>query len=239
MNQATLSVNQAKVSNQQAPNSLNQSQIMNQVARNSSTQARISSTSTLSRISAIESYVVASPISVPHLSPDHLDDAGHHSGMSNQSTLERHHSPGDSSVCSTSPTPPLHPISFPPLSTSVSSKFKDLLLPPASMSSRRSSIGSHKSTNSNDDLQGSSSHPPSRSSSELNLNSKYGNLSNVLGKGAFATVKLCCPVGSKEKYAVKEFRKKKKEESTVWGFKSFFYFISWVDLERIYQESTS
>lgn len=209
MNQATVSVNQTKLSNQQASNSLNQSQIMNQAARNSSTQARISAT---------ESYVVASPISVPHLSPDHLDDAGHHSGMSNQSTLERHHSPGDSSVCSNSPTPPLHPILFPPLSTSVSSKFKDLLLPPASMSSRRSSIGSHKSTNSNDDLQGSSSHPPSRSSSELNLNSKYGNLSNVLGKGAFATVKLCCPVGSKEKYAVKEFRKKKKEESTVCFF---------------------
>jgi protein-serine/threonine kinase len=36
----------------------------------------------------------------------------------------------------------------------------------------------------------------------------------VLGHGAFATVKLCCPVGTKEKYAVKEFRKKRKDETT-------------------------
>ena len=82
------------------------------------------------------------------------------------------------------------------------------------MSARRSSLGSQRSTSSQDDhfVPG---HGPSRSSSELNLKEKYGNVSNVLGKGAFATVKLCCPVGSKEKYAVKEFRKKKKEESTV------------------------
>lgn len=52
-----------------------------------------------------------------------------------------------------------------------------------------------------------------RSGSEQSLSEKYGALSNVLGKGAFATVKLCCPVNSTKKYAVKEFRKKRREES--------------------------
>ncbi|KAJ3310723.1 serine/threonine-protein kinase HAL4/sat4 [Boothiomyces sp. JEL0838] len=55
--------------------------------------------------------------------------------------------------------------------------------------------------------------PLTRSSSESSFSEKYGSTEGVLGKGAYATVKLCCPVNSKAKYAVKEFRKKKKEET--------------------------
>ena len=179
-------------------------------AQNSSAQPRASTNSISAGLfnssHTPEASVCASPISVPHLSPENHDDTGDHSAISNQTTLERHHSPGGSDACSNSSTPPLNPIAT---SVSVSSKFKDLLLPPVSISGRRSSVGSHKSSSADDQ-------PPSRSSSELNLKEKYGNLSNVLGKGAFATVKLCCPVGSKEKYAVKEFRKKKKDETLVW-----------------------
>lgn len=53
-----------------------------------------------------------------------------------------------------------------------------------------------------------------RSNSETSLNEKYGKLEDVLGKGAFATVKLCCPLNSNKKFAVKEFRKKRKDESS-------------------------
>lgn len=35
-----------------------------------------------------------------------------------------------------------------------------------------------------------------------------------MGTGAFATVKLCCPLGSRQKFAVKEFRKKKSAETS-------------------------
>ena len=42
---------------------------------------------------------------------------------------------------------------------------------------------------------------------------KYGKMEDFLGKGSFATVRLCCPQNSNSKYAVKEFRKKKKDES--------------------------
>jgi hypothetical protein len=55
----------------------------------------------------------------------------------------------------------------------------------------------------------------SRTSSEQSFEEKYGNPESVLGKGTFATVKLCCPLNSKTKYAVKEFRKRRKEESKV------------------------
>lgn len=123
-----------------------------------------------------------------------------------------------SSECSSSTTPPLLPstitISHPP---STATKFKDLLLPPPA---RTASAGS--SSSSMDETHLLQPPPPpqthtslSRTNSELNLKEKYGNLSSVLGKGAFATVKLCCPVGGKEKYAVKEFRKKKKDETNV------------------------
>ncbi|KAJ2998616.1 serine/threonine-protein kinase HAL4/sat4 [Globomyces sp. JEL0801] len=53
----------------------------------------------------------------------------------------------------------------------------------------------------------------SRSSSETSFDEKYGRTSDVLGKGSFATVKLCCPTGSNIKYAVKEFRKKGNNET--------------------------
>lgn len=173
--------------------------------------------------SSMGSSVVFSPVSVPQLrsnngpqtveSSSQEETNGHQSG--NQSTLERHPSPGDSSFCSSSTTPPIHPSH----SLQITSKFKDLILPQSATAAasstgfRRASMSSHKSIGSIDDTH-IPGHGPSRSSSELSLKEKYGNLSNVLGKGAFATVKLCCPVGGKEKYAVKEFRKKKKEEST-------------------------
>ena len=53
----------------------------------------------------------------------------------------------------------------------------------------------------------------SRSGSEISFNEKYGSTNNILGKGSFATVKLCCLLGSDEKFAVKEFRKRRREES--------------------------
>ncbi|KAJ3348155.1 serine/threonine-protein kinase HAL4/sat4 [Kappamyces sp. JEL0680] len=97
--------------------------------------------------------------------------------------------------------------------SSTANKFKELLLPPGSAPAiaRRPSVGSHKSDKSDDAFP---SGRLSRNSSEVSLQEKYGSLEGVLGRGAFATVKLCCPVGSKEKYAVKEFRKKRKDEST-------------------------
>jgi hypothetical protein len=52
-----------------------------------------------------------------------------------------------------------------------------------------------------------------RSDSEQSLTEKYGKLEEVLGKGSFATVRLCCPSNSTKKYAVKEFRKKNKNET--------------------------
>lgn len=53
----------------------------------------------------------------------------------------------------------------------------------------------------------------SRTPSEVSLSEKYGRLEDVLGRGSFATVRLCCPVNSKEKYAVKEFRPKRRDET--------------------------
>jgi protein-serine/threonine kinase len=52
-----------------------------------------------------------------------------------------------------------------------------------------------------------------RTDSETSLTEKYGKLEDVLGKGSFATVRLCCPANSSKKYAVKEFRKKRKDET--------------------------
>lgn len=54
-----------------------------------------------------------------------------------------------------------------------------------------------------------------RKLSDVSLSEKYGTLRGVLGKGATATVRLCYPGKSKVKCAVKEFRKRKKEESKV------------------------
>ena len=54
-----------------------------------------------------------------------------------------------------------------------------------------------------------------RKLSDASLSEKYGTLRGVLGKGATATVRLCYPGKSKVKCAVKEFRKRKKEESKV------------------------
>ncbi|KAI8811943.1 kinase-like domain-containing protein, partial [Cladochytrium replicatum] len=45
------------------------------------------------------------------------------------------------------------------------------------------------------------------------LSEKYGKKEDVLGKGANAVVRLCCPVNSDKKYAIKEFRKRRKDES--------------------------
>lgn len=52
----------------------------------------------------------------------------------------------------------------------------------------------------------------SRSSSDQSFTEKYGLSQGILGRGAYATVKLCCPQGSTQKFAVKEFRKKRKDE---------------------------
>ncbi|KAJ3030906.1 serine/threonine-protein kinase HAL4/sat4, partial [Rhizophlyctis rosea] len=51
-----------------------------------------------------------------------------------------------------------------------------------------------------------------RSVSETSL-SKYGKKEEVLGKGANAVVRLCCPVNSDKKYAIKEFRKRRRDET--------------------------
>ncbi|KAI8915213.1 kinase-like domain-containing protein [Powellomyces hirtus] len=52
-----------------------------------------------------------------------------------------------------------------------------------------------------------------RSLSENSL-AKYGRKEEVLGKGANAVVRLCCPINSNEKkLAVKEFRKRRKNET--------------------------
>nr|KAJ3404024.1 serine/threonine-protein kinase HAL4/sat4 [Polyrhizophydium stewartii] len=50
-------------------------------------------------------------------------------------------------------------------------------------------------------------------SSDISLDEKYGKPEDVLGRGAYATVKLCCPINSKQKYAIKEFRKRRKDET--------------------------
>ncbi|KAI8927403.1 kinase-like domain-containing protein [Entophlyctis helioformis] len=50
-------------------------------------------------------------------------------------------------------------------------------------------------------------------SSEVSLAEKYGKTEDILGRGAYATVKLCCPMNSKQKFAIKEFRKRRKDES--------------------------
>ena len=53
----------------------------------------------------------------------------------------------------------------------------------------------------------------SRNLSETSLSDKYGRKENILGRGATATVRLCCPMNSKKRFAIKEFRKRRKEES--------------------------
>jgi protein-serine/threonine kinase len=87
-------------------------------------------------------------------------------------------------------------------SSPLDTKFKDLLTPPSN---------AHRSTTTRSK---SRENPLSRTSSESSLQEKYGNMGNILGTGAFATVKLCCPLGSRHKYAVKEFRKKKGNETS-------------------------
>lgn len=52
-----------------------------------------------------------------------------------------------------------------------------------------------------------------RSLSETSLAEKYGKKDFVIGKGGQAVVRLCCPLNSTKKYAVKEFRKRRKDES--------------------------
>ncbi|RKO82935.1 hypothetical protein BDK51DRAFT_51741 [Blyttiomyces helicus] len=54
----------------------------------------------------------------------------------------------------------------------------------------------------------------SRSQSETSL-SKYGKKEEVLGRGANAVVRLCTPLNSGKKYAIKEFRKRRKDETQV------------------------
>lgn len=59
----------------------------------------------------------------------------------------------------------------------------------------------------------------SRSPSENSL-ARYGRKEEVLGRGANAVVRLCCPANEKEKkLAIKEFRKRRKNETQVsWVF---------------------
>ncbi|KAJ3103976.1 serine/threonine-protein kinase HAL4/sat4 [Phlyctochytrium planicorne] len=52
-----------------------------------------------------------------------------------------------------------------------------------------------------------------RSASETSLAEKYGKREEILGKGANAVVRLCCPLNSDKKYAIKEFRKRRKDET--------------------------
>ena len=87
-----------------------------------------------------------------------------------------------------------------------SGKFKDLLMPP--VIKRRGSVSSEGSDRSS---------VVSRTSSEISFEEKYGCTECVLGKGSFATVKLYCQGNPKTgiKYAVKEFRKRRKEEPMV------------------------
>ncbi|KAJ1560416.1 serine/threonine-protein kinase HAL4/sat4 [Nowakowskiella sp. JEL0078] len=54
-----------------------------------------------------------------------------------------------------------------------------------------------------------------RTNSEQSLSEKYGKKEEILGKGAHAVVRLCQPVNSDKKYAIKEFRKRKNSESQV------------------------
>jgi hypothetical protein len=87
-----------------------------------------------------------------------------------------------------------------------SQKFKDLLMPPNMQ--RRGSTASESSEKSPTTL--------SRSSSEISLEEKFGQSECVLGKGAYATVKLYCGKSdTRQKFAVKQFRKRKHDESMV------------------------
>ena len=88
-------------------------------------------------------------------------------------------------------------------------KFKDLLMPPSMQ--RRGSVSSEGSDRSS---------TVSRTSSEVSFEEKYGCTECVLGKGSFATVKLYCQGNPKTgiKYAVKEFRKRRREEPMVLSF---------------------
>ncbi|KAJ3330820.1 serine/threonine-protein kinase HAL4/sat4 [Blyttiomyces sp. JEL0837] len=53
-----------------------------------------------------------------------------------------------------------------------------------------------------------------RSLSETSLSEKYGKKQEkILGKGANAVIRLCTPVNSDKKFAVKEFRKRRKGET--------------------------
>ncbi|KAJ3025832.1 UNVERIFIED_CONTAM: serine/threonine-protein kinase HAL4/sat4 [Siphonaria sp. JEL0065] len=53
-----------------------------------------------------------------------------------------------------------------------------------------------------------------RTASEVSLSEKYGSLSRKeLGRGATAVVRLCSPVNSDKKYAIKEFKARRKGEN--------------------------
>ncbi|KAJ3008206.1 UNVERIFIED_CONTAM: serine/threonine-protein kinase HAL4/sat4 [Siphonaria sp. JEL0065] len=53
-----------------------------------------------------------------------------------------------------------------------------------------------------------------RTASEVSLSEKYGSLSKIeLGRGATAVVRLCSPVNSDKKYAIKEFKARRKGEN--------------------------
>lgn len=72
--------------------------------------------------------------------------------------------------------------------------------------SDHSTTSSHPST---------SSAPPmlKRNPSEISLSEKYGRKDSVLGRGATAVVRLCCPANaSTMRCAIKEFRKRRKDE---------------------------
>lgn len=78
---------------------------------------------------------------------------------------------------------------------------------------RRASDGIHSIIIVNAPIAHQEHDPAPYSESHIVLTEKYGKLEEVLGKGTFATVRLCCPLNSQKKFAVKEFRKKKKEET--------------------------
>ncbi|KAI9208356.1 kinase-like domain-containing protein [Polychytrium aggregatum] len=50
------------------------------------------------------------------------------------------------------------------------------------------------------------------SASDTSLAEKYGKVATELGRGANAVVRLCCPMNSEKKYAVKEFRNRRRNE---------------------------
>lgn len=125
-------------------------------------------------------------------------------------------------VCISEAAPtPTPPRLSPPPATSIPSV--QITLQPSRRSSGTKSRGGSSSGFSSDNggdggnsvrgLSDSNNSYLSRSGSETSLTDKWGKKEEVLGKGASAVIRLCCPVNSDKKYAVKEFRKRRKDET--------------------------